>query len=40
MAGEEFWDFINLDYAEIINKCESLFKKIEPEVLEFFNNSV
>ena len=39
MAGEEFWDFINLDYAEIINNCESLFKKIEPEVLEFFNNS-
>ena len=39
IAGEEFWEFINLDYAEIMNNCESLFQKIEPAVLEFFNNS-
>ena len=43
MAGEEFWEFINLDYSEITKNCESLFHKIEhkikPEVLEFFNSS-
>lgn len=39
VAGKEFWEFINLDYSEIMNQCKNLFERIEPEILDFFNNS-
>ena len=36
IAGEEFWNMIDIDYSDILKNLENLFNRLEPSMLSYF----
>jgi len=36
IAGEEFWNMIEIDYSDIVENLKNLFGKLEPLMLSYF----